>query len=90
MRGISLLSTVGWGCDRPRLSCNQCVNNGERENTEGLLRTCLRGRDLGVDVKMGYLSGRRSGEVELSVGEVCGGERWIGCNDVARGGRADG
>jgi len=50
-------------------------------------RSCLRGLDFGVEVKMGNLWGRRSGDMELSleIGEF-GGEGLIGRREEARGG----
>jgi len=51
-------------------------------------RSCFRGLDLGVEVKMGNLWGRRSGDMEQSLvaGEL-GGERLTGRRDADRGGR---
>jgi hypothetical protein len=51
-------------------------------------RSCFRGLDFGVEVKMGNLFGRRSGDIaqSLEAGEV-GGESFTGFRDEARGGR---
>jgi hypothetical protein len=51
-------------------------------------RSCFRGLDFGVEVKIGNLFGRRSGDIEhsLGAGDVCG-ESVTGFRDEARGSR---
>ena len=50
-------------------------------------RSCFRGLDFRVGVKMGNLFGRRSGDIEhsLEARDICG-ERVTGSRDEARGG----
>jgi len=51
-------------------------------------RSCFRGLHFGVGVKMGNLFGRRSGDIEQSLGAGdVGGEKVTGLRDEARGGR---
>ena len=51
-------------------------------------RSCFRGLDFGVEVKTGNLLGRRSGDIEHSLGAGgVGGERVTCFRDEARGGR---
>lgn len=66
------------------LNVSGYINTG-RGTVSG--RSCLRGLDFGVGVKMGNLFGRRSGDIEhsLEARDVCG-ERVTGFRDEARGG----
>jgi len=59
---------------------------GRGEGTSSV-RNDFRGLEIGVDVKRGYFSGLRSGEVELSVGEEDCGVNSRGSSETARGGR---